>query len=380
MAEVIVRHLTKKFGRVLAVDDVSLKVPDGEFLVLLGPSGCGKSTILRLIAGLEDASGGEIVIGDRLVNFVDPTRRNVAMVFQNYALYPHMTVYKNVAFPLETAKMDEAAIDTAVQRASRILEIGELLDRLPEQLSGGQRQRVALARAIVREPGAFLMDEPLSNLDAQLRLQTRLELMDLHQKLGITTVYVTHDQVEAMTMGNRIAVMRGGRLQQIGSPSDVYEVPANTFVARFMGAPPMNLLQGELTFVDGDWHYQRDEYDLVLDPVEMDLSPEALTDDVAGAAWLGVRPEDLHISDSTQDGIPGVIRFLEPVGSDLFVSVEVAGDESVQVRMPPRSRVKSGENVRLTFSKAESHIFQQNQRNLRLSPAQPVATSLASNP
>ena len=207
MAEVILRSLVKRFGSIPAVDNVSLQIPDGEFLVLLGPSGCGKSTILRLIAGLEDATSGEIVIDGDLVNFVDPTRRNLAMVFQNYALYPHMTVYKNVAFPLETAKMSRDSVKEAVSRVADMLEITEFLQRLPEQLSGGQRQRVALARAIVRQPKVFLMDEPLSNLDAKLRLQTRIELMSLHERLGITTLYVTHDQVEAMTMGQRIAVL-----------------------------------------------------------------------------------------------------------------------------------------------------------------------------
>ena len=367
MAEVVLRHLSKSFGGVVAVDDVSLKISDGEFLVLLGPSGCGKSTILRLIAGLEDATTGEISIDDRIVNFIDPTLRNVAMVFQNYALYPHMTVYKNVAFPLETAKLGRAAIEEAVQRASKILEIEELLNRLPEQLSGGQRQRVALARAIVREPGVFLMDEPLSNLDAQLRLQTRLELMDLHEHLGITTIYVTHDQVEAMTMGNRMAVMRGGRIQQIGRPTDVYDFPANTFVARFLGAPPMNLLAGDLAYSEGRWWYRREGYDLEIDAEAMGIPPDAL-DDAAGQAWLGLRPEDLGLSPADHTGIPGTIRFLEPVGSDLYVSVEVAGGQPVQVRMPPRSPVKSGDSVRLKFAVTDSHVFAHHQQNLRKAP------------
>ena len=367
MAEVVLRHLTKSFGGVVAVDDVSLKISDGEFLVLLGPSGCGKSTILRLIAGLEDATMGEIAIDDRIVNFTDPTLRNVAMVFQNYALYPHMTVYKNVAFPLETAKLARPAVEEAVQRASKILEIEELLNRLPEQLSGGQRQRVALARAIVREPGVFLMDEPLSSLDAQLRLQTRLELMDLHEHLGITTIYVTHDQVEAMTMGNRMAVMRGGRIQQVGRPTDVYDFPANTFVARFLGAPPMNLLAGDLAYSEGRWWYRREDYELEIDAVAMDIPNEAL-EDAAGQAWLGLRPEDLGLSPADHDGIPGTIRFLEPVGSNLYVSVEVAGGLPVQVRMPPRSPVKSGDSVRLKFAVTDSHLFAHHQQNLRKAP------------
>ena len=363
MAEVILRQLTKHFGSVEAVEDVTLRIADGEFLVLLGPSGCGKSTILRLIAGLEDATGGEILVDGELVNFKDPTKRNVAMVFQNYALYPHMTVYKNVAFPLETARMGKAEITEAVQRAAEMLEIETLLKRLPEQLSGGQRQRVALARAIVRQPLVFLMDEPLSNLDAQLRLQTRLELMALHERLGITTIYVTHDQVEAMTMGQRIAVMRDGRIQQMGDPTSVYDVPANTFVATFLGAPPMNLIAGSLQRDNGRTRFRCEGFELVVDPAVTGISSEAL-EGAAGEARLGVRPEHLTLGSLEADGLPGVVRFLEPVGSDLFVSVDVAG-QAVQVRMPPDTQVSTGANVRLAFDPARSHIFDADSQNLR---------------
>ena len=319
MAEVILRSLVKRFGSIPAVDNVSLQIPDGEFLVLLGPSGCGKSTILRLIAGLEDATSGEIVIDGDLVNFVDPTRRNLAMVFQNYALYPHMTVYKNVAFPLETAKMSRDSVKEAVSRVANMLEITEFLQRLPEQLSGGQRQRVALARAIVRQPKVFLMDEPLSNLDAKLRLQTRIELMSLHERLGITTLYVTHDQVEAMTMGQRIAVLHEGKLQQLGTPAEVYDVPANKFVATFMGAPPMNLIDGELQKNGTEWVFTREDYRLVIDKAQMNIDEDALLSS-KGTVSLGVRPEDMRLAASSSKGIPGVIRFLEPIGSDLFVT------------------------------------------------------------
>ena len=297
MAEVILRSLVKRFGSVPAVDNVSLQIPDGEFLVLLGPSGCGKSTILRLIAGLEDATSGEIVIDGDLVNFVDPTRRNLAMVFQNYALYPHMTVYKNVAFPLETAKMSRDSVKEAVSRVADMLEITEFLQRLPEQLSGGQRQRVALARAIVRQPKVFLMDEPLSNLDAKLRLQTRIELMSLHERLGITTLYVTHDQVEAMTMGQRIAVLHEGKLQQLGTPAEVYDVPANKFVATFMGAPPMNLIDGELQNNGTEWVFTRSDYRFVIDRVQMNIGEEVLSSS-KGTVSLGVRPEDMRLASS----------------------------------------------------------------------------------
>jgi ABC-type sugar transport system ATPase subunit len=366
MAEILIRHLVKTFGKVEAVKDVSLQVADGEFLVLLGPSGCGKSTILRVVAGLEDADSGEIVVGGRLVNFIDPVKRNVAMVFQNYALYPHMTVHKNIAFPLEMAKKSKAEIDAAVRRAAGILGLEELLHRLPEQLSGGQRQRVALARAIVREPQAFLMDEPLSNLDAQLRIQTRLELIQLHARLGITTMYVTHDQVEAMTMGHRIAVMRDGVLQQIGTPQDVYRRPANVFVATFLGAPPMNLIDGALEAVaGGGWRFRGRDVDVplssgVLSPPELQHEVEARAD-----VKLGLRPEHIRIAAPGEDGgIPGRVQFLEPVGSDLYLTVE-AGGGTVQVRTDPDSPLQTGENVSLLFDAARVHVFGADGHNLR---------------
>ena len=364
MAEVILRSLVKRFGSVPAVDNVSLQIPDGEFLVLLGPSGCGKSTILRLIAGLEDATSGEIVIDGDLVNFVDPTRRNLAMVFQNYALYPHMTVYKNVAFPLETAKMSRDSVKEAVSRVADMLDITEFLQRLPEQLSGGQRQRVALARAIVRQPKVFLMDEPLSNLDAKLRLQTRIELMSLHERLGITTLYVTHDQVEAMTMGQRIAVLHEGKLQQLGTPAEVYDVPANKFVATFMGAPPMNLIDGELQNNGTEWVFTRSDYRFVIDRVQMNIGEEVLSSS-KGTVSLGVRPEDMRLASSKSEGIPGVIRFLEPIGSDLFVTIDV-DPHSLQVRLPPKTQVATGDKVGIEFDYPKAHIFNVDEENLQL--------------
>ena len=285
------------------------------------------------------------------------------MVFQNYALYPHMTVYKNVAFPLETARMPKEEVAEAVQRAAEMLEIEALLKRLPEQLSGGQRQRVALARAIVRQPLVFLMDEPLSNLDAQLRLQTRLELMGLHERLGITTIYVTHDQVEAMTMGQRIAVMKDGRIQQMGDPTGVYDVPANTFVATFLGAPPMNLIGGALERDNGQTYFRVEGYELAVDPAVSGIAPDVLAE-ATGDAQLGVRPEHLTLASPDAEGLPGVVRFLEPVGSDLFVSVMVAG-HAVQVRMPPDTQVNTGSNVRLAFDPAHSHVFGADSQNLR---------------
>ena len=363
MAEVVLRQLTKHFDDVVAVAGVSLRITDGEFLVLLGPSGCGKTTILRLIAGLEDATSGEIMLDDELISFKDPAQRNVAMVFQDYALYPHMTVRKNVAFPLETAKLTKTQVAKSVAEVAKTLEIEELLDRLPEQLSGGQQQRVALARAIVREPRVFLMDEPLSNLDAQLRLQTRLELIALHERLGITTIYVTHDQVEAMTMGHRIAVMRDGHIQQVGRPGAVYDNPATTFVATFMGAPPMNLIPGDIVAANGSSSFTRDGYTMPIATDVLGISPQRLAES-AGPAMLGLRPEHLDLGSPEADGIPGLVRFLEPVGSDLFVTVAV-GDIPVQVRLPPHAQVAAGENIRLVFDHAKAHIFGSDHHNLR---------------
>jgi multiple sugar transport system ATP-binding protein len=364
MAEILIKHLVKRFGKVEAVKDVSLRIADGEFLVLLGPSGCGKSTILRTVAGLDDADSGEIVIGDRLVNFIDPVKRNVAMVFQNYALYPHMTVAKNIAFPLSIAKKPKAEIAAAVNRAAGILGLQDLLQRLPGQLSGGQRQRVALARAIVREPQAFLMDEPLSNLDAQLRIQTRLELIQLHAQLGITTIYVTHDQIEAMTMGHRISVMNRGVLQQIGTPQDVYRRPANVFVATFLGAPPMNLIDGSLESVDGERRFRATNVDVPLSPDV--LSPPELDHELEGRgeAKLGLRPEHIRIGPPGQDGIPGQVRFLEPVGSDLYLTVAAAGT-MLQVRTDPDSPTQPGDNVSLLFDPWRVHVFGADGHNLR---------------
>jgi multiple sugar transport system ATP-binding protein len=361
LADILVKRLVKRFGKVEAVSNVSLRIADGEFLVLLGPSGCGKSTILRVVAGLEDADSGEIVIGGRLVNFIDPVKRNVAMVFQNYALYPHLTVFKNIAFPLQIAKKPKEEIESAVGRAAAILGLELLLQRLPGELSGGQRQRVALARAIVREPQAFLMDEPLSNLDAQLRIQTRLELIQLHQRLGITTMYVTHDQVEAMTMGNRIAVMSEGVLQQIGTPQEVYRRPANVFVATFLGAPPMNLIKGGLESDGSGWRFRGQDVDVPL-PGAVVSGPEP---NVRGEVRLGLRPEHFRIAAPGEvHGIAGKVQFLEPVGSDLYLTV-AAGGAFLQVRTDPDSPLQPGENLTLLFDPLRAQVFGEDGQNLR---------------
>lgn len=364
MAEVIIRELTKSFDDNTVVKSVSLKVENGEFLVLLGPSGCGKSTILRLIAGLEDVTSGEILIDGKIVNFVNPADRNAAFVFQNYALYPHMTVKKNIAFPLETAGMSKSEIEKSIEDVARILELQTLLERLPSQLSGGQRQRVALARAIVRKPVLFLMDEPLSNLDAQLRQQTRIELMELHQRLGITTIYVTHDQVEAMTMGKRIAILKDGVLQQVDTPSETYEKPANTFVARFMGAPPMNLVSGSLVLSGDQASFSGNGINVKLDISSMGLSNAVIQTCSNDELLLGIRPEHLKITAQGSHAIEGIVKFLEPTGADLFVTVLV-GSESIVVRCEPKTQLAVSSTVYLGFDLGNSHLFASDGWNLR---------------
>src|SRR4051795_13135534 len=302
MGRVALDHVSKRFDDVAAVDDLTLEVADEEFLVLLGPSGCGKSTALRMIAGLEEPSAGTITIGDRVVNDVEAKDRDVAMVFQSYALYPHMSVRKNIEFPLRSRRLPPAERTQLVREAAESLALEPLLDRKPAQLSGGQRQRVALARAIVREPAAFLMDEPLSNLDAKLRVQTRAELVELQRRLQATVVYVTHDQVEAMTMGHRIAIMSDGVLQQVGAPQDVYAAPANLFVARFIGTPPMNTVPGPVV----------GESDAVV---------------------IGLRPEHLAFAgaDAPEPGFDATVTVVESLGHERHVICRVGPDQSTMV-------------------------------------------------
>jgi multiple sugar transport system ATP-binding protein len=347
MANVTFDNVTKRFEDVEAVKQLSLDIDDGDFLVLVGPSGCGKSTALRMLAGLEDVSEGRIMIGDRLVNAVPPGARDVAMVFQSYALYPQMTVYDNLAFGLRNQKVEKAEIDRRVQDAARILELGELLRRKPKQLSGGQRQRVALGRAIVREPQVFLVDEPLSNLDAQLRVATRAEILKLQERLGTTTIYVTHDQVEAMTMGDKIAVMRAGVLQQVGSPEELYTDPANVFVAGFIGSPSMNLVPVE----------RGDGGRFAHDGFEIDL-PEQVAGRAGRGAIVGFRPEHVRIG-SGNDGdvrIPAEIDVVEYLGDEQLVHLH-AGDVDIVAKVPVEPRVRSGQDVQLRLPTDKLYLF-----------------------
>src|SRR6266545_3495255 len=319
MANVTLQELTKSFDKVVAVNRINLEIPDKEFVVFVGPSGCGKTTTLRMIAGLEEVSEGTIMISDRIVNDIPPKDRNIAMVFQNYALYPHMNVYKNMAFGLKLRRTPKPEIDRRVREASRILGIEELLDRKPRQLSGGQRQRVAVGRAIVRQPQVFLFDEPLSNLDAKLRVQMRRDLAALRRRLGTTTIYVTHDQVEAMTLGDRIVVMNAGKVQQEGAPLEIYRRPANTFVAAFLGSPPMNQLPGRLVRHDGRWFEAGTGFRLPVAgaPFPPGGAPER-------PVVLGIRPEDIRPT-TDPSGFEAVVSEIEPLGHEVLVTVEAGG-------------------------------------------------------
>jgi len=343
--------VTKRYGDVVAVDGLSLDVHDGEFMVLLGPSGCGKSTALRMIAGLEEISGGTLSIGDRVVNDVPPRDRDIAMVFQSYALYPHMTVEKNIESPLvanRTVRVDPAERATRVADAAATLGLTEYLGRKPGELSGGQRQRVALARAIVRRPEVFLMDEPLSNLDAKLRTQTRLELVELHRRLGTTFVYVTHDQVEAMTMADRIAIMSDGRLQQVGAPQAVYERPANLFVAGFIGSPPMNFLSGVAVNAPGGAAIRTAAGDVPVSNVG--------TNTLDAPTVVGIRPEHLHVS-PTPAHIAGTAENVELLGHERHVIVRTS-DARLVVRDPSDGpTVGVGSPVHLSVEADRVHLF-----------------------
>lgn len=357
MAQVVFDHVNKVFDNFVAVNDLDFKIRDGEFLVLVGPSGCGKSTALRCLAGLEEISSGRIFIGERDVTYLDPKDRDIAMVFQNYALYPHMSVRDNMAFGLKLRKEPKDQIARRVNEAAEILGITALLDRKPRALSGGQRQRVALGRAIVREPQAFLMDEPLSNLDAKLRVQTRAEIINLQKRLGTTTIYVTHDQVEAMTMGDRIAVMNEGRLQQLDTPQNLYDHPANRFVATFIGSPAMNVFSAtvsngadRLLLTAGDFR--------VTVPVSR---AGRLKDRVGKDVMIGVRPEHIQTKQYAEDvrddnTVKLPVELVEPLGSETLLHLKGPTD-SIVAKVDPRTSVKAGEIAELTINLDHLHAF-----------------------
>ncbi|HQR76739.1 MAG TPA: sn-glycerol-3-phosphate ABC transporter ATP-binding protein UgpC [Burkholderiaceae bacterium] len=345
MARVAVRGVAKRFGGTTVIHGVDIDIADGEFAVLVGPSGCGKTTLLRMIAGLEEISEGEILIGDRVVNRVPPKERDIAMVFQNYALYPHMTVRDNMSFSLRLASASKAEIDQRVARAADILGLGKLLDRYPRQLSGGQRQRVAMGRAIVRDPQVFLFDEPLSNLDAKLRVQMRTEIKELHQRLKTTSVYVTHDQIEAMTMADKIVVMKDGVVEQTGGPLDLYDQPANTFVAGFIGSPAMNLLPGTVQRNNGR--------------LELAFANDRLALPGSGAregqsVLYGIRPE--HLAIGTAGGLNAEVIVVEPTGADTQIYCR-CNDQDVTATIRDRTDVRAGDRIRLVPDAARAHLF-----------------------
>ena len=345
MASVELRQVRKSFGSTPVVQGVDVSIADGEFVVLVGPSGCGKSTLLRMIAGLEDITSGEIRIGDRVVNDVPPKQRDIAMVFQNYALYPHMKVIDNMAFSMKLAGRSQEAIRERVDNAAKILGLTDYLDRYPRQLSGGQRQRVAMGRAIVRDPQVFLFDEPLSNLDAKLRVQMRTEIKELHQRLKTTSVYVTHDQIEAMTMADKIVVMNSGRVEQIGSPLDLYDQPANLFVAGFIGSPAMNFLSGKLVTKWGGRGVQIAPDCMLPAPA----NSEADGSDVV----MGVRPEHLDIGAS---GVKAQVIVVEPTGADTQVYCRIAG-QSVTAVSRERHTFRPGDTIDLNPAEGKSYLF-----------------------
>jgi multiple sugar transport system ATP-binding protein len=348
MASVDVRKVEKFFGSVQVLHGVSVDISDGEFVVLVGPSGCGKSTLLRMIAGLEEISRGEIAIGDRVVNNVPPKDRDIAMVFQNYALYPHMTVKENMAFSLKLAKAPKQVIEERVSKAAGILGLSDLLARYPRQLSGGQRQRVAMGRAIVRDPQVFLFDEPLSNLDAKLRVQMRTEIKELHQRLKTTSIYVTHDQIEAMTMADRIVVLQLGRVEQIGAPLDLYDKPVNLFVAGFIGSPAMNFIDATVKRANGS------AVALTGNGTRLPLPANAGDSDGQRIIY-GIRPEHLELR-SDGGGLPARVIVVEPTGAEMLVVNELAGSE-VQAVFRDRFRIAPGDQLSLAPKLDHVHVF-----------------------
>ena len=358
MAGIKFDHVEKYFGNVHILKDLNLDIADKEFLVLVGPSGCGKTTALRLLAGLEEITDGSIYIGDRRVNDVAPKDRDIAMVFQSYALYPHMSVYDNMAFGLKLRKTPKADIDKRVKEAAQMLGITQYLDRKPKALSGGQRQRVALGRAVVRDPAVFLMDEPLSNLDAKLRVQTRGEISKLHQRLGTTFIYVTHDQTEAMTMGTRIAVMRDGILQQLDRPQVLYDRPANMFVAGFIGSPAMNFFEAKLARGDGGLAVDTGAFRV---PVPPNLQPD-LGKYLDQPVYFGIRPEDIHDAKYVPPGVETdtcvetTVTVTEPMGSEVYAYLQAGGKEFIG-RFDPRTSAQPNQPIDVIMDMQRMHIF-----------------------
>jgi multiple sugar transport system ATP-binding protein len=347
MASVEIRDVRKAFGATQVIHGVSIDIADGEFVILVGPSGCGKSTLLRMVAGLENVTGGEIRIGDRVVNDVPPKERDIAMVFQNYALYPHMTVADNMAFSLKLRNAPKSEIEQRVKKAADILGLGHLLDRYPRQLSGGQRQRVAMGRAIVRDPQVFLFDEPLSNLDAKLRVQMRTEIKELHQRLRTTTVYVTHDQIEAMTMADKIVVMHDGIVEQMGAPLELYDRPANMFVAGFIGSPAMNMLQARLT---------PDARHVELDGAQLPVS--APPGHGGQPVMVGIRPEHVVLAQGQPGAVPFKVDFVEALGADTLVHGHLGEARAdLTVRLPGIMQIASGDVLPLGISPERLHLF-----------------------
>jgi multiple sugar transport system ATP-binding protein len=365
MADLRIKALKKTFGDATILHSVDLDIQDGEFLVFVGPSGCGKSTLLRCIAGLEEITSGDLLIGGVRVNDVPPAKRGIAMVFQNYALYPHMTVAENMAFGLRLAGFSKEQMDAAVKRAAQILQIEPLLDRRPKTLSGGQRQRVAIGRAIVRKPGVFLFDEPLSNLDAALRVQMRLELTHLHEELKTTMVYVTHDQTEAMTLANRIVVLNAGRIEQVGSPLELYNKPANLFVAGFIGSPKMNFLECTLVSAAVGGSVVR-----LAEGTEVPLDADARALPAGARLTLGVRPEHLSAGNAPgEHAVSGKVAVAEHLGDRTFLYVELAGHpEPLTIATSPNNPLNTGDQAFLSFPPHRCYLFDESGRTLPPKP------------
>ncbi|NBV70638.1 MAG: sn-glycerol-3-phosphate ABC transporter ATP-binding protein UgpC [Burkholderiaceae bacterium] len=353
MASISLKNIKKSFGKTSVVEDLNLEINDGEFIVLVGPSGCGKSTTLRMIAGLEEVSSGQIQIGGKDVTNLEPSERNIAMVFQNYALYPHKTVYENLAFGLKMRKVPQEEIKKKIQWASEILRIENLLDRKPKQLSGGQMQRVSLGRALVRSPEVFLLDEPLSNLDAKLRIRMREEIGQLHQRLGINMVYVTHDQVEAMTLGDRIVVMNQGKVQQIGTPIEVYDHPANLFVAGFIGAPEMNLIEGDLIHSNGQHTFKSQGITIDLGNKLKNIGPKS------NKVVLGVRPEYIEVvaDESRLNLVKARVTLIEQMGAQTLIISELTGNQKVRILSGREDRYAVGDELNIALKDSKLQVF-----------------------